>query len=586
MNEENKDTKLTNKTEINPVLQKENNNIASIEEQKRTVIEERKEPVTQNIQQVNISSQTDINTTSQIPKEDTINTQKITNLQKVEEPQLFTKVEETLANEPFEKEEINPTPVINNDKKEETPKKKSKIFPIIIGVVALLIAILAILYFVYNNSKNIFLSAINKEYTELTRDIHINSPYEDARKSSIVTEANANITISDVDESLLGIEGKKILEEINKINLNYTYGLDYKNKKIAYLMNFTYDQKDMLKINMYGQEKNMYIELKDLFSKYINIPYEELDTIFDDPNTSLEDMKIITKSVKDALLEALEAKDFKTTKEKIKIGSKEEKVKKISYTVDKENALKVITSIVETLKKDKKFVSTVAKRINKTEDEVNKNLDKIITGYNKEAWEGVTIAVYCKGLNNKAIQYEIVDGSSNTTTIYQKDEKEKKIIFKSGETEALTLVHENKTNTKSKTTIKVSSLDLEGIIEKDGNTYDLIIQDSKDTFKITGKYINNRKDNGNTKTENINVDLNMESKNQKLASIKITTNGTSTIGKAVEIKEDLTNSIEIEKMSEVENNEILTNMMKNETLMKFINSIMDITNANINAYNE
>ena len=164
--------------------------------------------------------------------------------------------------------------------------------------------------------------------------------------------------------------------------------------------------------------------------------------------------------------------------------------------------------------------------------------------------------------------------------------KEKKIIFKSGETEALTLVHENKTNTKSKTTIKVSSLDLEGIIEKDGNTYDLIIQDSKDTFKITGKYINNRKDNGNTKTENINVDLNMESKNQKLASIKITTNGTSTIGKAVEIKEDLTNSIEIEKMSEVENNEILTNMMKNETLMKFINSIMDITNANINAYNE
>ena len=78
MNEENKDTKLTNKTEINPVLQKENksieNNIASIEEQKRTVIEERKEPVTQNIQQVNISSQTDINTTSQIPKEDTINT--------------------------------------------------------------------------------------------------------------------------------------------------------------------------------------------------------------------------------------------------------------------------------------------------------------------------------------------------------------------------------------------------------------------------------------------------------------------------------------------------------------------------------
>lgn len=568
--------------------------------------EQKKEPFSQNNPQEEISNQENVPFETQSQNNIVTNTERVEestpitdnmpkeSIETEKEPAPALTVEDALAREPFQTETLsNPKPMMDSYQKEkiEPKKEKNKVVPIIIGIMALLIGILAILYFVLNNSKNLFLGAINKEYTELTGNISVNSPYyESAKKSSMVTTGTANITINDVNESLLGSEAKTLLDELNKLNINYTYGLDYKNKGFSYLMGITYDKKDMLKVNAYGKEKNIYIELKDLFSKYINVPYEELDTIFEDPDASLDDIKIITKTVKDAFLDALDAKDFKKTKETIKIGNKEEKVKKISYTINKENAPKLITSIVDTLKKDKKFLSTLAKYSEKTEEEIKKTLEETVKASKSAKWEDITFSIYFKGLTNKPVQYELKDVGSDVSAIYQKADKEKKFIIMNHETEVMTLANEEKTSKQSKITITVPSLGLEGIVEKTkadtGNTYDITFQDSNDTFKITGKYISNKKEAGNTTDENIDFTLKMEAQNNKIASIKVASNATTTIGKAVEIPENLANSIEIEKMTETETNEILTNVMKNETLMNFINMFMSTSTQGTNAYNE
>lgn len=507
------------------------------------------------------------------------------------EPTAMT-VEDALAREPFQAEEIsNPEPVMDSYQKEKTEprKEKSKMLPIVIGMVVLLIGILAILYFVLNNSKNLFLSAINKEYTELAGNISGNNPYyEDAKKSSMVTSGTANIKVDDVNETIIGSEAKSLLEELNKLSINYTYGLDYKNKNLSYLMGITYDKKDMLNVNFYGKEKNMYVELKNLFSKYINIPYEEFDAIFENPETSVDDVKMITKTMKDAFLNALDAKDFKKTKETIKIGNKDEKTKKISYTINKENAPKLVASIVDTLKKDKKFISTLVKYSESTEKEIKEALDETVKTSKSANWADISLSIYFKGITSRPVQYELKESDSGAKVVYQKNDKEKKFIIMNNETEIMTFVNEQKTSKQSKTTIAIPSLDIEGIIEKNetdtGDVYDITFQDSKDTFKITGKYIESKKKTENTTNQNIDLVLKMEAQNNTIASFEVVSNATTTIGKAVEIPENLSNSIEVEKMTEVETNEILTNMMKNETLMNFIN-IFTFTQKN-NAYNE
>ena len=51
----------------------------------------------------------------------------------------------------------------------------------------------------------------------------------------------------------------------------------------------------------YGQKEKIYIELKNLFDKYIEVPVKEYDTIFES-SENLEDSKYIVKTVKDSFL--------------------------------------------------------------------------------------------------------------------------------------------------------------------------------------------------------------------------------------------------------------------------------------------
>lgn len=509
-----------------------------------------------------------------------------------EEEENFSSVEQALASEPFEKELSSVKP--DEGAISKTPKKgKKKLLPILFGVLALIIVIVAIWYFVFNNSKNIFLGAINKEYTTIMGSITVDTPYEKAKKSSIVTTGDLKITVDDLEESLVGKDTVTLFDEINKLDIHYLYGLDYKNKKSAFQTNITYNKKDMLHLNAYGEGKNMYLELKDLFSKYISIPYEGLDSLFENPNASLEDMKIVTKALKDSFLKSLDSKDFIKTQETVSIDNKKQKLKKISYTLNKENMTKIVTSMIEDLKKNKNFVSIVAKYSNKKEEDVKSSLDSVIKEYenNKVNMENVnfTLSIYFKGLTNTAVQYEIKDESGDTI-VYQKNHKEKIVTFLQNKEEFMKFVVKEESDKKVVTTISIPSLDLEGVIERNiedtSSIYNLLFKDSKETFKIDGKYVMNKKENGNTIDGNADFTLKMEAQNQVLGTIKVTSTATSTIGKTVEVPNNFTNSVDIEKMTDEESTEILTNMMQNETFMQFINNIMNMTNMGNNAYNE
>lgn len=511
----------------------------------------------------------------------------------VENVSSFTNVEDALMQDSFganfEENVVNPVPALDSPG-EKLAKKKSKVVPIVMGVAVLVLATLSILYFVFHNSKNLFLGAINKEYTELTRNLSVSGVYDKAKNSSVVVTGEAGIQVSKVDEALVGSDAKQLLDVINQLKLRYTYGIDYKNKKMSYLLGYMYGDKDMLQVNVYGQEKNMYVELKDLFSKYIRIPYEELDTMFEDPNTSLEDMKMMTKAIKDATLNALDSNDFKKTKATIQIGEKEEKTKKISYTVNQKNMPDIIASVITTLKKDKSFLNILQKYSGKTEKEIIKSLNKMSAEAKNKDWDEVTVSIYFKGITNQAVQYELQEKSSNMTFVYQKDGKEKRFTIAEEDTEWIRFAYEEKTNTESKMTVVIPSLDIDGSIQKTKtggtSTYDFTFRDSKDTIKITGKCISKAEEKGKDTNYAIDFTMNMESGNQALGSIKITSNGTSTIGAPIESKEDFTNNIAIEEMTEEHSNEIMTNIMNNETFMSFMNNIVNISSNDGNVYNE
>ena len=505
-------------------------------------------------------------------------------------------VEESVINsktDNIENREILPSTFIDQNQIEknynqlsntkEKQNKKTKIF-IILGIITLIIITIISLYSIFNNSKNLFLRAINKEYVELTDSLNLNEYlYKDFKNSSMIQTGNLKLTVTDIDEELIGKEAKTLLEEVNKLDFKYKYGLYYKNKRLSLLTNIQYDKKDMIKINMYGKEKNLYLELKDLFSKYIYIPYEELDSLFEDPNVTIEDLKKLTKSIKNALLSSLDKKDFKETKETIKIDNKEEKVRKIYYTLNNKNLEKTIISVLEKLMVDKEFLSIISKYSENSESEVKDEINSIIEDFILESEDiELVFSIYFKGINNEAIKYvlDINELQSNIKLSYQKGNKQKEFTIFKNQEEIITLLNEKENDNNSKIIITIPSLDLEGIIKINNdsniNTFDFVFQNIEDEFKITGKFVQNIERNDKNIKGNSNIDIKIDTKNKTIANIKVTEDLNGTVKEEIDFIENALNSVNIDDINEEEVNEILTNIMENETLVNFINKISSI----------
>lgn len=206
----------------------------------------------------------------------------------------------------------------------------------------------------------------------------------------------------------------KAFELINKIDLSGSYGIDYENKIINLDIKSNYDSQELVNANIYMESGNSYIYLEDIYDKYIKVPINDYDSLFTNMDKK-EDYKIVLNSVHNAINNSL--KDEYFTKEKVTIDGK--KVNKNTLKLNKNTYTTIKKDIVNSLLNDNKFLDSYSKISAKDVNEIKENLNDALVEDND--FEEMDLSIYTKGINFEFVRFEI-SNASNQIVISSNDD--------------------------------------------------------------------------------------------------------------------------------------------------------------------
>lgn len=471
---------------------------------------------------------------------------------------------------------------VQEEKAVNNKKKKVKLI-CGIAIVVIVTAIFGIYKLVFDNPKNVFLKAINDEFKQLDGIFDTLGGSNQYSDTTSITDSSLNFDIT-MQEGILTEDELAILNEINALNATMNTQYDSKNKQLAYSMNLKHNTSDLFNFGIYGKASSMYLDLKNYFDKYIEIPVEDYESLFEDQEENIEDVKYIVSFVKDSFLNNLEKKDFKGSKETIQIGNENIKTNKITYVFTEKSTTKLVIKILEDIKKDTKCIESLASISGEDKDELKKSIQSMIDELNKNLTEIksneslIEISVYIKGIMNETVQFGMRINSDSDSEIRYSNYKDIKRIslLDNGQT-IVTLTNKKEKENTYKTTISADTIELVvNSSKKDNNwnhTYKLT--ESESTLIISGEVTSETKEVSKDKeyktdtkfTASIGVE-----DTEELITIEIVSNSTSKIGEVITIP-DVSNSVLYTDLTEEQLNSISENILNNQNLVDFINKI-------------
>ncbi len=326
---------------------------------------------------------------------------------------------------------------------EEAYKKpKSKIGIIAIVFVIILVGIAGFLYYRSVMLKNPLKLLIHDTLSYMEKNV-------EEPKSGM---ANFSLKISGNSSNNTNNE---IYSIISKLGINGHYGIDYTNKLVDFGINTTYENEKLINANIYFENGNGYIDLDELFDKYISVPIDNFNDMFNNNNYE-DNYKTIYRSVDKVLDESLKDEYFK--KEKVSLDGKN--VVKTTLNLDKNNYDAIKKDVLNRLLEDNKFLESIASISGKTKEDV---IDTLKEARDKDdKFEGLDISIYMNG--SKCVQIEIAD-TTDKMTINDKDNKKYFSLYEND-----TLLYE---------------IVIEGESENNKGNYIISFADKKEEYNIT-----------------------------------------------------------------------------------------------------
>ena len=435
----------------------------------------------------------------------------------------------------------------------ETKKQGKRVFFVSLGLILSFVIVTCLFLFFGKNSKTLFLYAINQEYADfVSKQTHFfnNTIGDESKNSTLKMEGSLSVDVDSNDKNI---------KDLEKYSLDYTIFHNYKKQNLLYQLQTYYDEKTLIDIRTYGTKNILYLELKDLFSKYISVEVEKYENIFDNSSIREEDFDYIIQSTKNLVLESLQDDDFTKTRDKVSMEDKTITALKINYVLDEENFKDSYEFVLKEILKDDKFLEIISKYI-----DIDINQIKEILAHekseipNKNYLNGniFNFSVYFKSLFNEPIKYEII--GNNEKIEYFPKEKEKIMIFSE--------------NNIQKFSFSIKDNEIDYSINDEINV--------TGTLKVTEKKLDfsfnemNHNISGNliiTNQDKYNGKIKLLIKNED-NSIMVNGRYKNTIGQEVKLPKNLKeNAISYEKLTEEHYNEIINNISKNEKLNKWLN---------------
>lgn len=278
-----------------------------------------------------------------------------------------------------------------------SPQKKekkgnNKLIIIAIILLLLLAATGVLVYCKLVNSKNIFKTLINDTFTYLEENIN----YSDTASGTFSLKVGGTSSDSPANN---------MLDIMSKLELSGNYGIDYKNKLMNIDIATKYENEKLVNASIYTENGNGYVGLEEIYDKYIKIPIENYDSIFNNIDKN-DDYKVVFKSINKALTNSL--KDEYFTKEKATVDSV--KTTKTTLKLSEENYNSIKKEFINKLLNDNEFLKSFSSISEKSVDDIKTELNKSLE---EDDFEGVNISIYTKGLKNEFVKFEIADSTDS-----------------------------------------------------------------------------------------------------------------------------------------------------------------------------
>lgn len=203
--------------------------------------------------------------------------------------------------------------------KDEKKKSKIALLLLIIG----LVIIGGVIYFYLFKKSSTFETYINKSFTYLEENL-VNTLDSEGK---ITLSFNLNTNNQDM---------KDVVNLLNKVKVDSSYQIDFTNKKMNINLNSTYNNKELLKGNIYTENSYLYFNLNNITDKYYKSDkIEEYEEMFNlDMNTN--DLKEYLNDYQEKLIDNLDKAEIR--EENVNLNNK--------------NVLKSTLVITDELKKE------------------------------------------------------------------------------------------------------------------------------------------------------------------------------------------------------------------------------------------
>lgn len=452
----------------------------------------------------------------------------------------------------------------------EKEKKKNKLW------IVLLISVLLVVGFLYfNNPKNIFLRVINRGYNSIIENIDSN-----IEKSEKNIKTGGNLTFDfKINELYKDSFDTSLIDEINKLELELNSEISGKTKEFMYELNTKYDSNNLLGLGIYGKEKSLYLELKELFDKYIEIPIDNYDELFEEYNNTLEESEYIVTKFKNSILKNLDGDDFKKAKTKLLTDNEELEVNKIEYKLNEKSATKLMLKVFKDLQKDKKFIKNLASLSEVEEKEITGGIKNLIdelsntTEFDTESF--ISISLYTKGIFNNYVGFEFnIDNELNLDYYKHNYDTYGHLII---EGESYTIKSKKQKENEYKTEVNLNGTIINVVSKKENAKYNYSYKLDVEGMIIDGELNFDIHEIEKNKKYNQKFGFSMKFKyeNEEIMSFETKYDGSTEITDEPFTNLTTKDVVNIEELTEDDTDVIYSNILNNQNIINFITNIQN-----------
>ncbi len=399
---------------------------------------------------------------------------------------------------------------------------------------------------------------LNNDPMSIYRD-SINGIYKKLN-NALKESKNKNFTTLDLtkDPFIVDLKAKldsnmPELKPFTGLDYHLNVGMDLANKKMNMGLDINENNNSLLNLVLSVIDKNIYLKLYD---KILDLGEEDIfgnmniETYFkvngNNAKFDYDNYIYILKEIKTIIIDSLDKNKFKMEETKITLNTKEYKVKKAIYNLDKENIERTIKFINSKILKNEKLLKTIAESIGLKEEELKEKLNEEV---NTNNINDIKINLYADKLNNtiagsveteneEIIKFDCIDKETNF--VIAKDNQKLTVTVEKNNNIVITFaeeyrelfkitIEENNKNYKIPFTFNSEGNAINGILElnnisetKESSSIDFVfslnttIASEKIDFKIDGNYKISKTDistidpTGSIKIENISEEEAME----------------------------------------------------------------------------